>query len=219
MNYLLTRISGNGVTGPIPVTITGCQSCPDACPLKNRACYARQFPLALHWSRVSNGYSGYSIDTLCIHIRSLPRGALWKHNQAGDLPGVGNRLNIRELNAIVRANRGRRGFTYTHKPLYRENERRAVSRANESGFTINLSANSIIDADRLSSMGIAPVVCLLPEHIKQAIRTPSGRIVIVCPAKRGINTDCSRCGLCQIANRKFIIGFPMHGIYKKLYNP
>jgi hypothetical protein len=50
-------------------------------------------------------------------IRSLPAGQLWRHNQAGDLPHSGGRISRRFIRGIVAANRGRRGFTYTHHDL------------------------------------------------------------------------------------------------------
>ena len=94
-------------------------------------------------------------------IKQLPDGAVWRHNQAGDLPGKNNRLNIQSLRSLVRANKNKRGFTYTHKPLFRKTEKQAIKEANENGFTINLSADSLEQADRLKNLAIGPVVVVV----------------------------------------------------------
>jgi len=69
---------------------------------------------------------------------------LWRHNEAGDLPGEGDDIDVPKLRALVQANRGKRGFTYTHKPVL-DNPQNAVAIkcANQNGFTVNLSADSI----------------------------------------------------------------------------
>ena len=54
-------------------------------------------------------------------IYSLPVGQLWRHNQAGDLPGIGNKIDVKQLGQLVKASEGKRGFTYTHKPLTKVN--------------------------------------------------------------------------------------------------
>ncbi len=61
---------------------------------------------------------------------------------AGDLPGHGDRIDTLMLAELVEASRGRRGFTYSHKPASRENLAE-IRRANRKGFTINLSANTL----------------------------------------------------------------------------
>jgi hypothetical protein len=48
-NYHFTRKSQNRKTGPIPTTVTSADTCPDACPLKAKGCYAKGGPLAMHW--------------------------------------------------------------------------------------------------------------------------------------------------------------------------
>nr|WP_284466732.1 hypothetical protein [Diaphorobacter nitroreducens] len=75
---------------------------------------------------------------------------------------------------------------------------------------MNLSAESLRQADEYLDHGVAPVVVVLPANATNATRTPAGRHVIVCPASTG-NTDCSNCGICQQRNRASIVGFPAHG--------
>ncbi|HEY2474799.1 MAG TPA: hypothetical protein VGI19_08340 [Candidatus Cybelea sp.] len=147
MNYHLTLKSRNGKTGPIPVSTTAKASCGD-CPLKGNGCYADKGPLALFWSKVSDGKAGGDFAAFLEQIAALPAGQLWRHNQAGDLPGEGNAIDGAALAELVTANSGKAGFTYTHKPMTTENAA-AVAAANRDGFTINLSGNNVAHADTL----------------------------------------------------------------------
>lgn len=111
--FKFTRVARNKKVGPIPVTITTRNSCPDACPLKaSGVCYAQSGPTRLWWDRTEK--IGISLLELCQEIKKLPLGQLWRHNEAGDLPGDGDVLDLVALAAIVKANKGRNGFTYTH---------------------------------------------------------------------------------------------------------
>lgn len=211
MNYHITKVSQNEKTGPIPVTITSSDSCPPSCPFRGSGCYGESGPLALHWSATTKGLRGGSLSELVLAIASLPNGQLWRHNQAGDLPGKGERINSRELMRIAGANTGRRGFTYTHKYV-RESNHKAIKEANNLGFTVNLSANSLGHADKLATLNIGPVACVLPADVSyKATTTPAGRRVVVCPATHKVNFNCSKCGICANRDRNFIIGFPAHG--------
>lgn len=212
MLYHLTPISSNKKTGPIPVTTTSRESCPPSCPFIGAGCYADLGPLGLHWSAVTDGTRGMSLDALTQAVRKLPRGQLWRHNQAGDIPGKGGRIAPAALAALVRANRGRRGFTYTHKPATPANLH-AIRAANTGGFTINLSANNPGHADRLSEHGL-PVVTVLPIDAPNKSTTPAGRKIVACPAEKSARVNCANCGLCQVRDRGYIIGFRAHGTRK-----
>ena len=209
MKHHLTRVSSNAKTGPIPVSTASNDTCPAACPLKGNGCYAEQGPLALHWRAVNDGRRGGTLDELCAQIRALPKGQLWRYGQAGDLPGDGQQIDVDGLSKLALANKGRRGFAYTHYTPTGDNAQ-AIQAAVGAGFTINLSANSLEHADELSGLGIAPVATLLPPEQLEACRTPAGRLVAVCPASVG-DMDCARCGVCAAPHRKAIIGFPAHG--------
>lgn len=208
---LLVPRSGNKKTGPIPVSITGRETCPDACPLKGAGCYAEGWPLVKAWDRVTEG-GGRATDWagFCVKVAALPAGQLWRHNQAGDLPGKGNRIAPRMLADLVEANRGKRGFTYTHKPPTAANLR-AIRAANAGGFTCNMSANNVAEADTLARTGAGPVVVLLPADAPARMRTPEGRHVVLCPAQAREGMTCARCKLCAVPTRKAIIGFRAHG--------
>lgn len=208
MQVHLTLKSGNAKAGPIPVSTSPSSTCPDSCPLKASGCYAKSGPLALHWRAVDSG-RGDSWTEFLSSISSLSNRQLWRHNQAGDLPGQSDSLDTVALRQLVQANSGKRGFTYTHKPLRKATERKAIANANSNGFTINLSANNPTHADQLASLAIGPVACVIPSaDVKQ---TPAGRRIVLCPAQARDNISCATCGFCAIAKRPFIVGFLPHG--------
>lgn len=209
-----TRKSRNSKTGDIPVTTTSEESCPHACPLKGNGCYAEGGPLAILWRKVTERKAGLAWDAAMSEISNLPKGTLWRHNQAGDLPGMGDAIDREAMGALVRANKGKRGYTYTHKPMSADNAG-AVVDAIGQGFAVNLSANDLAHADELAGLGIAPVVVVLPADQTAATVTPQGRKVAICPATISDNVTCATCGLCALVNRKAIIGFPAHGASKR----
>jgi hypothetical protein len=214
--------SSNGKVGPIPVSTSSAMTCPNACPLREKGCYAKSGPLNLHWAKVTSGERGSSVDTFAASIASLPAGTLWRHNQAGDLAGIGDTIDTVALASLVEANNGRRGFTYTHKPVSGDTaiataNRAAIARANVDGFTINFSADTLSEADELSDLGVGPVVVVLDavEGIRGDTVTPAGRKVSTCPATYRDNVTCQSCQLCQRRDRKVIVGFPAHGNGRK----
>lgn len=206
--------SANKKTGRIPVSISPSSTCPDACPFKQSGCYAKYWPMAMHWSRVEA--NGKPWDLFIAMVRNLPDGQLWRHNSAGDLAGENGQIDATALGMLIEANRGKRGFTYTHKPLTREN-RALIAAANLNGFTINVSLNSLRELDAIG-LGALPVAVVIPERTEEfkprEIKTAAGNQVIVCPAQYR-ETTCAECGLCARADRKFAIGFHAHGQDKK----
>ena len=142
-------------------------------------------------------------------IYSLPVGQLWRHNQAGDLPGIGNKIDAKQLSELVKASEGKRGFTYTHKPLTKVNVQ-AIAKANKSGFTVNLSANSVAHADSLAQHGL-PIAAVVPQSSPDRFVSPGGNRIVICPAQRIDSMNCDKCRLCAKGDRGFIIGFRPHG--------
>ena len=212
MQVHLTLKSANAKTGPIPVSTTERDSCPTNCAMR-AGCYAASGPLALHWAAVSAGTRGTSWGQFVASIAALPDGQLWRHNQAGDLPQTGGTIDAVKLGQLVQANQGRRGFTYTH---HRDRASLAwVKHANEWGFTVNLSANDLHDADALADTGAGPVVVVLPSTQTENTTTPAGRRVVVCPATQRDDVSCATCQLCQ-RQRSTIVGFPAHGTRKRV---
>jgi hypothetical protein len=213
MRIGFTPKSGNKKTGDIPVTISPSNTCPTSCPFKKAGCYADIGPLLIHWMAVDNN-RGLTWDQFCMKISELEPGTVWRHNQAGDLPGHGNKIDRAALRQLVTANLGRRGFTYTHKPLTKKNIS-AIKSANARGFTINLSADNLKHADQLSAQNLAPVVVVLPMSQTTNTETPAGRKVVVCPATQRDDVTCKTCQLCAISSREVLIGFPAHGVRKR----
>lgn len=209
--YHLTPSSANAKTGPIPVTTTSASTCPEACPLKGNGCYAEYGPLGMHWSKVNQGVRGGTLVELCTQIRKFPKEQLWRWAQAGDLPGDTVLLDPAAVEQLVVANDGRRGFGFTHYDASIPHNAAVIRAANQEGFTVNLSANDLSHADALAELGVAPVVTLLPEGTTKPLKTPAGRFVAVCPATTRDNITCASCGICAVAHRRAVIGFPAHG--------
>jgi hypothetical protein len=176
-------------------------------------CYAASGPLALHWSKVSAGARGTDWPTFTASIAALPDNQLWRHNQAGDLPKKNNSIDPVKLGQLVAANKNRRGFTYSH---HRDADSiNWIRHANNWGFTVNLSANDLIDADILASHNAGPVVVVLPSTTTKNTTTPAGRAVVICPATQRDDVSCATCQLCQ-RQRSAIVGFPAHGTRKRV---
>lgn len=209
--YHLTVASENAKTGPIPVSTSSRSTCPSACPLKGNGCYPEYGPLQIHWNKVSSGQRGTNLQAHCKAIKSLPKRQVWRYGQAGDLPGNGTEIDTNDLDLIVDANRGKYGFGFTHyDPLIPANAN-AIAKANQNGFTINLSANNVHHADQLFALGIAPVTVILPKDAEKAFKTPAGNWVAICPADPKKLITCATCQVCAHPTRKAIIGFPAHG--------
>lgn len=224
MKVHLTLKSTNKKTGPIPVSTTEEDSCPRSCPWFGEGCYANSGPLRLHWKKVSTEDRGGSWSEFLAQIRLLPKGQLWRHNQAGDLPGKKEQIRETELQDLVRASDGKRGFTYTHKPVTGQTatakrNRRLIKRANSPSFTINLSGNNLDHATQLAGLRIAPVTTILDSSETRRSFDHKGHKVVVCPATyEEEDIQCDTCMLCAVPTRKSIIGFPAHGTQKNKVN-
>jgi len=224
MKTHLSIKSSNSKVGPIPVSTTSELSCPDSCPMSRRndgGCYASTGPLAIHWRRITEGTRGMEFDEFCEAVKNFPPNQFWRHNQAGDLIGHNEEIDVGALSKLVKANKGKKGFTYTHKYNSPTNLT-YIKAANDAGFTINVSANNVEQADKLVSLRIAPVVCVLPSSVDGAktktLQTVGGNKIVVCPASYKDNVTCESCQLCQKTNRSVIVGFAAHGTYKKKVN-
>lgn len=211
----LTLKSRNEKVGPIPVSTTESKTCPTSCPFKKSGCYADGGPLALFWGKVDRGMAGVSWDEFCGQVAALPEGQLWRHNQAGDLPSDGKVIDGKAVAALVAANEGKRGFTYTHHDAHHPGNYSAIRDANRAGFTVNLSGNNLAHADNLAALNIGPVVAVVAEDHPEHSTTPAGRKVVVCPEQTGKAKSCAECGLCQKVNRAVIVAFRAHGVSKK----
>lgn len=206
MKFSFTYASKNRKTGPIPVTSTERKSCPPTCPHYLDDCYAEDFFTRMNWDKIPA--RGIDLQALLTRIKTMPIGQLWRHNVAGDLPGEGEEVDAFALGQIVKANRGRKGFTYTHKKS--PDAITWARHATNWGFTVNLSADDAGEADTLAAHGL-PVVAIVPADTPKHTTTPAGLPILVCPAQTVDYMTCALCGLCQKADRRQIIGFRAHG--------
>lgn len=199
-------ISSNAKTGPIPVSTSSRDTCPKSCPFFNKGCYGLYGPIGIHWKKVTAEERGLDWEDFLTYIRRLPKNQLWRLNQAGDLPGPSknsNHISSKHLEQLVQANKGRKGFTYTHKKGKRDLE--LLKAANKNGFTVNVSCDNLEEARNVMKMGLPAVMTV--NTTKKRI----GKDIVVCPAQTCKNITCSTCGICQVSNRKFIVGFLPHG--------
>lgn len=232
MYYHLTVKSTNRKTGKIPVSTSSQKTCPDSCQLK-KVCYADVGCLKWHWDKVSNGTQKNlsNWEGFVEKIGALPKDQLWRHNQAGDLVGKKDVICAYSLDDLIEANKGKRGFTYTHYPIikeqYKGNEsneangivgfnKLCVQRANDGGFTVNVSADNLEIAEKLFNEGL-PTVSVVSEDAPAKGKTKNGIPYIVCPAQVKEGVTCHSCGLCQKSQRKAIIAFQVHGTHKGQY--
>ena len=220
MNYQvhLTMKSGNKKVGRIPVSTTTATTCPSVCPFNHAnegGCYANAGPLAMHWAKVTDGNRGDTWQVFIGKVANMKADTLWRHNQAGDLAGDGKRLDATANFQLSEANKGKRGWTYTHYDvLNSKHNASVVQQMVGDGFVVNLSGNNLAHADDLYDLGIAPVTTVLPSDQMTNTVTPKGRKVVVCPAVVKDDVSCESCGLCARL-RDAIVGFPAHGNGKK----
>lgn len=219
---LFQRRSQNRKLGGIPMSISERGTCPTSCAFYDQGCFAEFGWNGVVWRNVGSkkaatpGRRGLTWDQFLGAVRALPEGTLWRHNVAGDLPGDSDTVNSTMLDQLVIANIGRRGFTYTHKHFGLNTGMRSELRyANRMGFTINVSADTLEEADRFARTGL-PVVAVVPEDAPLRLKTPGGRRVVICPAETEAKLTCAECQLCAIPTRKSIIGFRAHGQFKAL---
>jgi hypothetical protein len=207
MKIQLIPKSSNRKTGAIPVTYSERDTCPPSCAHYRSSCYAEDFYTRMSWDKTAQ--RGHELREFCALVAALPPGQLWRHNVAGDLPGAGETIDAGALGEIVRANIGRRGFTYTHKKSAEALQWAAEATA--WGFTVNISADDAGDADALADVTMCPIVVTVPMDTPEKSETPDGRTIIICPAQTREDVTCASCGLCARADRRVIIGFRAHG--------
>ncbi len=221
VRFHITARSDNQKTGPLVVTTSGKQTCWSGCPFFVTGCYAAGGPLAIHWAKISAGDRGltwadFLADLKAALIRSPFK--IWRHNQAGDLPGLGNKIDRRAVLQLAKASKaaGKTGFTYSHKPILPGQDPAAranlatIKAAIAAGLIVNASANNLQHADKIADLGL-PVCVTVPESTPERFTTPAGRRGIVCPAQTRDNISCATCGLCSRPGRAVLIGFRFHG--------
>ena len=220
LRFHLSRVSTNSKTGPIPVSTSSKATCPPTCPfLGGNGCYGDNHGLNFHWRLVTEGSRGVTASEFFRLIGALFPDQLWRHNQAGDLPHTRGRISRRFLRGLIGANRGRRGYTYSHHDLALGENLALIRQANRQGFTVNVSTETEAAADRAVAAGLPAVVAVPSTETRTAWSTPAGHRVVVCPAQReGSTVDCATCQLCYQRPAGLVIAFLAHGTSKAKAN-
>lgn len=217
--YHVSPRSGNDKTGPMVVTMSSQDTCPNRCPFKGNGCYAESGPLFWHWSEVTKGRKGDDWDTFLVRLKLAllsSKVSIWRHNQAGDLPvtpqGFVNWTRVHHLAALCQQT-GKRGFTYSHHDICPS----GAQEVGDRGFVINASCETEEKADRLKRQGLQ-VALVLPSSAAGGPRnwkTRGGNTVTLCPAYY-TDITCAECKLCASNHpKRAIVGFPAHGNRKK----
>jgi hypothetical protein len=148
----------------------------------------------------------------CEAVANEPQGKLFRHNVAGDLPHNAGEIDAPKFLQLCDAVReaGLTGWTYTHHEPKGQNLH-LMRYANAAGFTVNLSADSLTEADEFVKLECGPVCVTLPQGSAQVIKTPAGNTVRKCPAQVRDGITCAQCQWCALPSRGFIVGFEAHG--------
>lgn len=218
----LTPVSGNSKVGPIKVTTTEKKSCPKECGIMDE-CYANGYHLNMHWTKVSSHERGDNWWGFVDRVKRFRKGELWRHNQAGDLPkdeeqsADVDRLDSDKCMALADAASHTDGWTYTHYDPTDKHNGEVIKNMNTiGGLVVNLSADTLDKADEYHELGIAPVTVPLPADAPHlGNKTPNGLPIVVCPAQTNEEIQCATCELCQVRDRKSIVGFLAHGVKAK----
>ena len=168
-----------------------------------------------HWDAVTRGERGEPLAHFLANIAALPAGQLWRHNQAGDIPSNAGKISRRFIRGIIAANRGRRGYTYTHHSLTIGENLPLLRQANRQGFTVNISTESEAAADSAIAAGLPAVLTVPSDEARTTWQTTAGNRVLVCPAQRSDTKTCADCQLCHKRGRRVIIAFLAHGTAKR----
>jgi hypothetical protein len=172
----------------------------------------------MHWSKVKEGGRGDNWTAFCNRVRKFITGQLWRHNQAGDLPQrADGKINRRKAMQLSRASSHTKGWTYTHYDPTDQHNAGVIRDMNQAGgMTVNLSADSLAEADEYSALNIGPVCVTLPNDVPdRGNTTPNGLPIVICPAQTVDEMSCEQCKLCQVRDRKSIVGFKAHGTASK----
>jgi hypothetical protein len=216
LKFQFVKKSSNIKTGEIPTTVSSRATCPDTCPFKGNGCYAESgFYTRLNWDAVTRGDRGTHLRQFMASIAALPLGQLWRHNVSGDLPHTAGKISRRFIRAIIAANRGKRGYTYTHHDPNLGENLALIRQANRQGFTVNLSTETETAADSAIAAGIPAVIAVDSNETRTTWATPAGNRVLVCPAQRSDTKTCADCQLCHKRGRRVVIAFLAHGTGKR----
>lgn len=211
--FKFVRTTANKKTGPIAVSYTSSNTCPDTCALKGSGCYAELGPVALQWKRV-----GSTVDDFFEDVQTLRKGSVMRHNVAGDLPHDNGSIDkdfVKQFSDIAKRKK-LRVFTYTHHLPHINDNQDIIADAINKNFVVNLSADNINQAIDYYNNYKLPVVSVgYPELWEKGNRIKRDNISLIrCPAEY-TDTKCIDCMACAKHDRKSVIVFTAHGSRKK----
>lgn len=205
--------AGNSKTGAMLLVRSPRSTCPESCGLKGNGCYAENFPLALHWLKQEQ--TGVDFATVLYAVRTLPKKALWRLFEAGDFePSSENPelISSQQVVSLLAANKGKRGFGYTHYPVLPNLE--VLQLMNASGLTINASADTFEQVKLYQSLGLPTTLLVAENFPKDSV--VEGVHIVVCPNQSTPSKPtCLQCQMCQEPDRDYVIGFRAHGTKKR----
>ena len=204
--------SSNLKLGPIASTRSARSSCPSSCVFKGNGCYGDNFPLSLHWGKLD--HSGLSWAELMDKVRTIPRGAIWRHNEVGDLDTVEGSTLIDPVRVydLIQAGRGTDPIIYTHHTQTPANIALLQS-ARAYGLPINASCETVEQVERCLDEGVNAVLTVARGEVEKTTKLEGVRLV-PCPQEtRHHKLTCKDCGLCAVdrASKGVAIVFHAHG--------
>ena len=217
--FQFVKKSGNQKVGEMATGSTDRSSCPDNCKLKKvdgeaGGCYSESGYYTRHnWNKLDAGERGGSFEDFIASVKKLPENAPFRMNVSGDVAGENNYIDGPKLEELTAALKGKRGWSYTHKPLKMFKNAAKVKKAVDNGFTVNVSADTVEEAEEAYNAGL-PAVILVPENHPEKSETLNGTKVVVCMEQTERKSDCKSCQICFQKNRRFLIGFRAHGASK-----
>ena len=216
MKFHFVKKSGNKKTGFMPVTYNSRLSCPNSCIFKNNGCYADNYHTRLNWDKVTSGERGGTFKELLNNIKALKPGTIWRACVAGDIPSNNKgEISRTYIKGITEANKGLKGYTYTHNRLDIGENISLLKTANKKGFTVNISTETEAAADNAVLNSLPAVIVVKSTETRRSWFTKNKNKILVCPAQtNGIN--CIDCQLCQSRPKNLIIAFLAHGNMSKL---
>lgn len=218
LRFHLSLRSSNAKTGPIPVSSSPRATCAPSCPFLKNGCYGENHGLNFHWNAVSDGTRGVSAPEFFRLIAALISGQLWRHDQVGDFPHTLGRISRRFLKGLVAANKGKKGYTYSHHDLKLGENLSLLRMANRQGFTVNISTETEAAADSAIATGLPAVLTVSSTEQRKVWQTAAGNRVVTCPAQRVKDLTCMACELCHKRPSRLIIAFVAHGSGKNKVN-
>lgn len=219
LRFHLSLRSSNVKTGPIPVSSSPRATCAPSCPfLIDGGCYGENYPLKFHWDKVSDGTRGVSAAEFFRLIAALLPGQFWRHDQVGDFPHTLGRISRRFIKGLIAANKGKKGYTFSHHDLKLGENLSLLRSANRQGLTVNISTETEAAADSAIAAGLPAVLTVASAEQRIAWNTAAGNRVVTCPAQRVRDLTCQACELCHKRPSKLIIAFVAHGSGKNKVN-